>query len=132
MVKHEILIESNELSEQFSEVITLINKARTNVIKVANTAMIDLYWQVGKLLHEKLANAEWGDSVVAQLADFIAKNAPDIKGFSDKNLWRMKQFFELTDDEMVKKVREAVAAVEGVDAEKERFVKLFVVARNLW
>ncbi len=44
----------------------------------------------------------------------------------------MKQFFELTDDEMVKKVREAVAAVEGVDAEKERFVKLFVVARNLW
>ena len=94
MVKHEILIESNELSEQFSEVITLINKARTNVIKVANTAMIDLYWQVGKLLHEKLANAEWGDSVVAQLADFIAKNAPDIKGFSDKNLWRMKQFFE--------------------------------------
>lgn len=94
MVKHEILIESNELSEQFSEVITLINKARTNIIKVANTAMIDLYWQVGKLLHEKLANAEWGDSVVAQLADFIAKNAPDIKGFSDKNLWRMKQFFE--------------------------------------
>ena len=87
----------------------------------------------------------------------------------------MKQFLELTDDERIKKVREAVAAVEGVDvetvfcrslgysispsegvrpdvnvkiaftrgrllegeytmrwdAEKERFVKLFVMARKL-
>ena len=29
-----------------------------------------------------------------QLADYISHNCPDIKGFSDKNLWRMKQFYE--------------------------------------
>ena len=28
------------------------------------------------------------------LADYIAQNAPEAKDFSDKNLWRMKQFYE--------------------------------------
>ena len=34
----------------------------------------------------------------SQLAVYIKKTAPDIKGFSDKNLWRMKQFYELYKD----------------------------------
>ena len=29
-----------------------------------------------------------------ELANYIAEQAPEIKGFSDKNLWRMKQFYE--------------------------------------
>jgi hypothetical protein len=28
------------------------------------------------------------------LAQYIAQNDPDVKGFSDKNLWRMKKFYE--------------------------------------
>lgn len=35
-----------------------------------------------------------GDGVVNQLAQYIATTIPVIKGFSDKNLWRMKQFYE--------------------------------------
>jgi predicted nuclease of restriction endonuclease-like (RecB) superfamily len=42
----------------------------------------------------KLATTEWGNSVVTELAKYIQQNEPDIKGFSDKNLWRMKQFYE--------------------------------------
>ena len=36
----------------------------------------------------------WGKGEVKELAAYIAKQDPDIKGFSDKNLWRMKPFFE--------------------------------------
>jgi len=36
-----------------------------------------------------------GEGVVRQLTEYISHNAPDLKGFSDKNLWRMKQFYEL-------------------------------------
>ena len=36
----------------------------------------------------------WGKGVVTDLARYIAQNAPEIKGFSDKNLWHMKQFYE--------------------------------------
>jgi predicted nuclease of restriction endonuclease-like (RecB) superfamily len=34
------------------------------------------------------------DSVVSELAIYIQQNEPDLKGFSDKNIWRMKQFYE--------------------------------------
>jgi len=32
--------------------------------------------------------------VVVELARHIQKNEQDLRGFSDKNLWRMKQFYE--------------------------------------
>ena len=78
----------------FSEVLTMIRTTRDNVLRMANTALIDLYWRLGEYISHKLANAEWGDGVVEQLAIHIEQNAPDIKGFSKKNLWRMKQFYE--------------------------------------
>jgi len=59
-----------------------------------NKTLIDLYWNIGQYLSAKIASSEWGDGVVAELALFIQQHEPDIKGFSDKNLWRMKQFYE--------------------------------------
>ena len=79
---------------QFAEIVSLIQQTRTHVIRLANTALIDLYWNIGQYISEKLAASDWGDGVVKQLADYIAKNVPEVKGFSDKNLWRMKQFYE--------------------------------------
>jgi len=40
-----------------------------------------------------------GKSVVQELADFIAKTEPNVRGFSAQNLWRMKQFYETYKDE---------------------------------
>ena len=84
----------SENEKIFAEVVGMIQSTRQNVIRVANTALIDLYWRVGEYLSLKIASAEWGDGVVRQLAEHISRNCPDIKGFSDKNLWRMKQFYE--------------------------------------
>ena len=78
----------------FAEVVSMIQRTRANVISIANTALIDLYWQVGKYISDKIAVSEWGEGVVKQLAAYIEKNCPETKGFSDKNLWRMKQFYE--------------------------------------
>ena len=81
-------------SEQFAEVVTMIQQTKASVINIANAALIDLYWKVGKYISDKLIVSEWGDGVVRQLAEYIEKTSPDVKGFSDKNLWRMKQFYE--------------------------------------
>lgn len=80
--------------EQFAEVVSMIQQTKANVISIANTALIDLYWKVGKYIFDKIIVSEWGDGVVKQLAEYIEKTSPDVKGFSDKNLWRMKQFYE--------------------------------------
>lgn len=81
-------------ANQFAEVVLIIKQTKATVVNMANSALIDLYWKVGKYISDRISVSEWGDGVVKQLADYIEKNCPDTKGFSDKNLWRMKQFFE--------------------------------------
>lgn len=78
----------------FSEVIKLIEAARQKAFQAVNTQLIDLYWQIGAYISQKLASAEWGDGVVAQLAVYIAKQQPNLKGFTTRNLFRMRQFYE--------------------------------------
>lgn len=82
------------LETQFADVISLIKNARAVALKTVNSTLINLYWNIGEYIHNRVKNAEWGQSVVKQLAEFLSKNEPDLKGFSDKNLWRMKQFYE--------------------------------------
>ena len=87
-----------QMNEQFAEIISMIQHTRNEVVRLANASLIDLYWRIGKYISDKIAAAEWGDGVVKQLAHYIEKNNPDVKGFSDKNLWRMKQFYETYND----------------------------------
>lgn len=36
----------------------------------------------------------WGKGTVTALADYIRRRYPGVRGFSQQNLWRMRQFFE--------------------------------------
>jgi predicted nuclease of restriction endonuclease-like (RecB) superfamily len=83
-----------QVENQFIEVIKLIQQSRYKAYKAVNTELIDLYWKVGEYISQRIANEEWGKSIVSNLAVYIQTAEPEIKGFSDKNLWRMKQFFE--------------------------------------
>lgn len=88
------ILDPNILNSQFNEIVGLINDTKSKVYRIANTAMIELYWHIGERLSYRIANSQWGDGVIRQLADYIAANTEDSKGYSDKNLWRMKQFYE--------------------------------------
>lgn len=82
------------IQKQFTDIIQLIKQSRSNAISAVNTEMINLYWNIGQYIHNRIETAEWGKSVVKELANFLQKSEPDLKGFSDKNLWRMKQFYQ--------------------------------------
>ena len=82
------------MDNRFTDIIHLIKQSRENAIRVVNTELINLYWNVGEYISKKIEQSEWGDSVVTELAKFIQINEPEIKGFSNKNSWRMKQFYE--------------------------------------
>ncbi len=87
------------MESQFSDIVQLIRQARNNAIKAVNTELINLYWEIGAHISQKVEASEWGKSVVKELAIFIQQTDPQLKGFSDKNLWRMKQFYETYKDE---------------------------------
>lgn len=86
------------LQEQFSDIIQLIKQSRSNAILAVNTEMINLYWNIGQYIHIRVESQQWGQSVVTELAQFLKNTEPEIKGFSDKNLWRMKQFYQTYKD----------------------------------
>ncbi|NBU72680.1 MAG: DUF1016 domain-containing protein [Bacteroidetes bacterium] len=73
-------------------------ESRTNALRAVNAELINLYWNIGEYISNKIELSEWGDSVVTELANFIQTHEPEIKGFSDKNLWRMKQFYQTYKD----------------------------------
>nr|WP_314896918.1 PDDEXK nuclease domain-containing protein [uncultured Flavobacterium sp.] len=82
------------IQNQFLDIVKFIKESRFKAIKIINTELIDLYWNIGEYISKKVESSEWGQSVVKDLAEYIQKNESDLKGFSDKNLWRMKQFYE--------------------------------------
>ena len=93
----------NQLAtSDFTEITQLIVSVRQRAVQAVNTALIDLYWQVGKIISHKIAAAEWGDGVVSQLAAHLAQTQPGLRGFTRSNLFRMRQFYETyRDDEKV-------------------------------
>ncbi|WP_026474896.1 PDDEXK nuclease domain-containing protein [Alkaliflexus imshenetskii] len=88
-------------NQQFSEIQSLIITTKQRIYHSVNTALIDLYWQIGAYVHNKIKSSEWGKSVVQKLSDYILKNEPDSKGFSAQNIWRMKQFYATYSDNVI-------------------------------
>ena len=82
----------------FSEILGLVAAARLRAVQTVNTTLIELYWQVGEVISRKIAGAEWGDGVVDQLAEHIARHQPGLRGFTRRNLFRMRQFYEAYQD----------------------------------
>ncbi len=82
-------------SESFTAIVKLIESARTRAYQSVNKELVSLYWRVGQYISRKIAAAEWGDSVVEQLARHLARTMPGLRGFTRRNLFRMRQFYEI-------------------------------------
>jgi predicted nuclease of restriction endonuclease-like (RecB) superfamily len=86
----------------FDEVVRLIELARERAFRAVNSELVGLYWEVGEYISRKIESAEWGDGVVEELAAHIAQTQPGLRGFTRRNLFRMRQFYETyRDDEIV-------------------------------
>lgn len=90
-----------EAEADFAEVVGLITAARQHAWQAVNTALIELYWQVGAYISKKIKAAEWGDGVITALARHLAITQPNLKGFTRPNLFRMRQFYETYQDDQI-------------------------------
>lgn len=84
--------------EDFEKIILMIKNSQIKAYSSVNRELIDLYYNLGKYINIKIEVSSWGKGVVKELAEYIEKTNPELKGFSDKNLWRMKQFYETYKD----------------------------------
>ena len=79
---------------EFDEIVAIIDQARQKAFRAVNRELIEMYWQIGKYISEKVKSNAWGKSIVQEFAAFVQSKYAGIKGFSAQNIWRMKQFYE--------------------------------------
>ena len=82
------------IETSFAEVVGLIEQARQRAYQAVNSELVGLYWCIGEYISAKLAAAVWGEGVVDRLAQHLARTIPGQRGFTRRNLFRMRQLFE--------------------------------------
>ncbi len=92
---------SNQAFGSFvTEIKEKILSSQYEALKAVNKELINLYWDIGKMIVEKQENNGWGKSVVKNLSNELQREFVGIKGFSTQNLWNMRQFYlEYRDNE---------------------------------
>jgi len=76
------------------QILTKIQSARYEMLKTVSKQTIALYWEIGKSVSQQMQDQGWGKSIVEQLSKDLQREFPGIKGFSARNLWNMKNFYE--------------------------------------
>ena len=72
-------------------------KIRSAQIKAAvavNSELIQLYWEIGKEIFEKQEREGWGSNILEKAAKEVQNEFPGVEGFSRRNLFRMKAFYQ--------------------------------------
>ena len=75
---------------------SLKQRIRQSQVKAAlsvNRELIQLYWEIGREIVLRQQQDGWGKSTVDRLASDLQAEFPGIKGFSSRNIWRMRAFF---------------------------------------
>jgi len=79
-----------------------ITKTQLEIMQNANMKLVNLYFNIGKVLEEQ---STWGNKFIDNLAIDLKISFPNLKGFSVRNLKYMKTFYnEYKDDEFVQLV----------------------------
>jgi predicted nuclease of restriction endonuclease-like (RecB) superfamily len=86
-------IQNNRIYQSIKEIITL---SRQRVYRMANSALLETYWQIGKIIIEDEQNgqskAEYGKATLKNLAHQLTLEFG--KGFDERNLNNMRAFYQ--------------------------------------
>ncbi len=71
-------------------------QVQSSQIKAAvsvNRELLKLYWLIGSQIVEKQKQAAWGSGFIKQVSHDLQQEFPDTKGFSARNLERMRKWY---------------------------------------
>jgi len=86
-----------------------IRQAQVRAALSVNRELVLLYWHIGKEVLQRQEREGWGTKVIDRLALDLAREFPEMKGFSPRNLKYMRAFAEAWPDEQI--VQQAAAQI---------------------
>lgn len=84
--KSEFVLWVNELKSK-------IHEAKRKVAFSITSQLLELYWEIGKDICVKQQTSNWGNSLIEQIAAELKLEFPEMKGFSRRNLYAIKQWY---------------------------------------
>jgi len=87
-------IDHHQYSDILRYIITEIKSTRVTLAHRVNSTMMQMYWNIGKRLSLEKLEKGYGSGVVRRLSADLQQEFPDTTGFSPRNLWNMKNFYE--------------------------------------
>lgn len=84
---------NQQITDFVKEIKSKILSSQYEALKAVNKELIKLYWDIGKNIVEKQEQFGWGKSVVKTLSAELQKEFVGVKGFSERNLWNMRNFY---------------------------------------
>ena len=80
-------------SSLVKEIKELIYYHQYEAMKVVNTRLLSLYWEIGERITLRQRENNWGDGIIEILANELQKEFAGMRGFSRTNLYRMQIFY---------------------------------------
>jgi DUF1016 N-terminal domain len=75
------------------EVKDRIQSAQMRAVLTVSAELVRLYWDIGRIIHERQQLEGWGAGVIPRLARALHNEMPELKGFSERNIGRMIAFY---------------------------------------
>ena len=86
-------LEKRIYTDLLSDITTRIYQSQRKALASVNAELISLYWDIGKIIHERQVEKGWGSAIIPNLAKDLHNELSEVKGFSERNLKRMLRFF---------------------------------------
>lgn len=91
------------------EVKERVRAAQYQALKAVNKELIGLYWDIGRLIAERQADAEHGAAIAERLAEDLRREFPGVSGYSRRNIFYMRELYQTYRD--LPKVQPLVAQI---------------------
>jgi len=72
-----------------------VRAAQYQALKAVNRELVGLYWDIGRLIVERQADAQHGSSIAERLAEDLRQEFPGVGGFSRRNIFYMREFYQV-------------------------------------
>lgn len=83
----------SEFKNWIEELKSKIHVARRKAAYSVNSQLLEMYWEIGKDILEKQEKTKWGSKFIEQIAVELKHEFPEIKGFSRRNIYAIRQWY---------------------------------------
>ena len=87
-------IQEQDYKKSLSSIVKKVEDSKHRAVTTVNKLLIELYWFIGQTIMNLQEKSKWGDGVVEKLSTDLRMKYPGMSGFSVRNLWNMKRFYE--------------------------------------